>query len=228
MLTKDLVIYLQDAKIDLVINITGMKQDNLTFLEQKLQESNITPVFFFINQHDSVLKSKTKIIPILHGVDLFLGNQPKQYDIEYGIFIDRKSEEVTFADTYHFLTNYDMLIDNADIFLPAVKLNALYPNYKHIVFQYFNGIFPQIFFDAAFYNGSVFFNVDDRTSLDNHLRKLLQREDACKLSDMTSGNIRDSILKKHTCLHRTKSLLSQLSCGKYIDELQGLIERSIK
>lgn len=227
LLTKDLAIYLQNANVDLVINITGMKQEHLNKLEAVLSEYNIVPKFFFINYHQHDLKSKTNIVTVLHGVDLFLGQSPPQYNIDYAIFVNHQSQITKFHQTYHYVTNYENLANEADIFLPITRLNHLYCNYNHIVIKYFDNVFPQVFFDAAFYNGNVFFDIENRTNLDNQLAKLLQIDNKCNIADLDSGNIRDLIMKKHTCLHRAKSLLSQLSCKNLVDNLQEIIEGSI-
>jgi hypothetical protein len=227
-LTKDLALYLKENSVDIIINITGMNQESLSQLDSVLSEYQVNPVFYFINYHHHGLKSRTNIVPILHGADILLGQTPKQYNINLGVFIDNKSQIEQYDDTYHYLTTNEKLIEDADIFLPVYKCNSLYVNYNHIVFKYFNNIFPQAFFDAAIYNGNVVFDVDNRSNLDEQLSKLLGETDKCIINDLASGNIKENILKKHTCLHRVKSLLSQLSCKDIIDTLQELIERSIQ
>lgn len=227
MLSRDLAVYLQNAKVDLVVNITGISQQNLTALDSILDDYKIKPVFFFVNRYDPKLKSKTNIVTILHGADLFLGAVQPQYSIDYGIFVNSTSQIKPLGDTYHYITSNDKLVNDADIFLPVYRLNNVYPNYKHIVIRYFDGIVPQIFFDASLYS-HVFFDLENREILNSHLKRILHEENKCSLEDYTSGNVRDLITKKHTCLHRAKSLLSQLSCKDLTDSLQGLIERSIK
>lgn len=227
MLSRDLAVYLQNSSIDLVVNITGISQQNLTTLDDILNEFRIKPAFFFVNHYDPQLKSKTNILSILHGADLFLGTVQPQYKIDYGIFVNSKSHIKPIGETYHYITSNDQLVNDADIFLPIHRLNNVYPNYKYLVIKYFDGILPQLLFDASLY-GYVFFDIDNREKLDINLQKLLHEENKCRLDNYESGNIRENIIKKHTCLHRAKSLLSQLSCKDEIDQLQGLIERSIK
>jgi hypothetical protein len=52
-------------------------------------------------------------------------------------------------------------------------------------------------------------------------------DNMCNITDLSSGKIKEAIMKKHTCLHRAKSLLSQLSCKTLVDNLQDIIERSV-
>lgn len=230
-ITRDLIIYLQEnTNIDLVINISDITQDGLNTLESVLSESKIKPAALFVNYYDHKLKSKNaNITTILHGADLFLGSEPKQYDIDYGIIIDDKSQIKPIGDTYHYITNIPSLERVADIFLPTNRLTHCYHNYRNIVLRYFDGKFPQLFFDAAL-KTSVFFDIENRENLDKYLNKLLgdNENKYCLLTDPTSGKLETKIKNKHTCLHRTKSLLSQLPCKDYTDKLQGLIERSVK
>lgn len=229
-ITRDLVVYLQqNSNIDLVINISGIKQEELNTLESVLEESKVKPAALFINYYDHKLKSKnTSITTILHGADLFLGTEPKQYDIDYGIIVDEVSQVKPMGDTYHYITNTPSLERSVDIFLPVNRLTHCYHNYRNIVIKYFKGEFPQLFFDAGL-KSSVFFDIEDRTAIDQYLNKLFGQSDYefCLLSNPESGKIESKIKNKHTCLHRTKSLLSQLPCKDYTDKLQALIERSI-
>lgn len=229
LLTKDLILYLKEnLKIDLAINITGINQEQLSALDNIFKEENIIPAFYFVNYYDCELKSKHNIISILHGADLFLGASEKQYFIQNGIFINNVNQLKPIGETYHYITNYENLLGSADIFFPIHGLNHIYNNYEKIIFRYFDKCLYQIFFDAGLYNGNIFFDIDNRLNLEYNLKKVLKQDNMCLLENPESGLIRDSIIKKHTCLHRTKSLLSQLSCKEYVDNLQNLIESSIK
>lgn len=229
-ISRDLILYFQEnnSNIDLLINISHITQDNLDILESVLKEAKIKPAALFVNYYDHNLKSKyTSITTILHGTDLFLGTEPKQYDIDYGIFIDNKTQIHPIGETYHYLTNLPNLEKDVDIFLPINRLSHCYHNYRNVVLKYFKNEFSQLFFDASM-KTPVFFDIENREILDQQLNKLFGEGAYCTLTDPNSGNIAEKIKNKHTCLHRTKSLLSQLSCKEYIDKLQDLIERSIK
>jgi len=228
-LTRDLILYLQENKnIDLIINITGITQENLTNLGNVLKDVGIRPALMYVNYYDHNLTLKnTNITTILHGADVFLGYEPKQYDIDYAIFVDNKSQLSPIGESYHYVTTDEKLEKEADIFLPIVRLNHLYHNYQNVVIKYFQNEIPQLFFDAAL-KVNTFFDIEDRTKLDNHLNKLLGDGKHCSLQDPNSGDIKTKIMQKHTCLHRTKSLLSQLPCKEYTDKLQEIIESSTK
>ena len=230
-ISRDLIVYLQENNnIDLVINISNITQDNLNTLESVLETANIKPAVLFVNYYDHKLKSKnTNITTILHGADLFLGTEAKQYDIDYGVMVDDKSQIQPIGETYHYITNEPSLERDVDIFLPINRLNHCYPNYRNIVLKYFNGVFQQLFFDAGI-KTSVFFDLQDRELLDKYLIKLFGENNTkyCSIDTPEGGKIESKIRTKHTCLHRVKSLLSQLPCKEYTDKLQQIIEGSIK
>lgn len=226
-LSKDLLVYLKDGgnkKVDLIINISNMSQENLSKLDSILSENNIKLAFYFVNNYDTKLHSRNNIVSLLHGADLFLTSEPKQYSIDYAIFIDNKSQIRHIDGSYHYIT-YDKGIDQvADLYFPIHRLSHLYQNYNKVVFRYFHGIFTQAFFDSAVRTKYVYFDVDNDELLRKHLTKLLGEEGLCDLSNENSGDIMEIIMNKHTCLNRTKSLLSQLPAKEYVDNLQKLIE----
>lgn len=230
-LTQDIPIYLSNNsnKIALAINITGLNQNQLKELENAFDNFNITPSLFFVNYCNHNLQSrKTNIVNIPYGADIFLNTEQNQYSIQYGIFVDHKDQIKPIGQTYHYITNNNKLNNVADIFLSVDKLTHLYHNYDHIVYRYFNNVLDQSFFDASYRNLSVLFDIEDRTELKAVLGKLLDNENICDINDINSGNIRDKILQKHTGLHRTKSLVSQLLPKKYVDDIQTFIDKVMK
>jgi hypothetical protein len=223
----DLVSYLQENKnIDLVLNITSITQDNLNILESKLAEFSIVPKFMFSNYYDHGLITKSNIVTILHGADILLSKTPKQYDIDYGIFVDDTNQLKPIGETYHFISDNNKIEEKIDIYLPTYRLTHLYANYNNIVFRYFQHGLKQPFYDAAAVSNKVFFDVSDPTELDAHLNKLLgtKNEKHCDMQNENSGSFKETILSKHTCLNRTKTLLSQFSAKEYIDKLQNIME----
>lgn len=226
-LSMDLVLYLQQASnIDLVINITGLNQQNLTNLEDKLYEYKIKPRLYLVNHYDHDLKSKySTVMSLLHGADIFFGKGIKQYSIEYAIMVNDKSQLTGFGSTYHYLSNSENLVNNVDICLPIHQMSQLWGNYGAVIFKYFDGTMPQCFYDAAYYNNNIFFDLEDRQLLDSTLSKMFGNGTHCNSEVTQSGDIAHYIKKKHTALHRAKSLLSQFSCKDQIDKLQLLIDQ---
>lgn len=231
-LSLDLAIYLQESKnIDLIINITGLNQSSLIELEDKLSSFNIKPLLYFVNHHETSLKSKkTNLMTLLHGADIFFSMPPKQYTIEYGIFINNKNqiESMDINKTYHYISNDEDMSKYADMSMPIQQLVGLWGNYSKIVFKYFNNALTQTFFDAVYYNNNVYFDIKDRSVLDRILIKMFGDGKYCDLNIDNSGDIASKIKQKHTCLHRAKSLLSQLPCKEQTDQIQKVIEGALQ
>lgn len=227
-INRDVVYYLKNKKtIDLVVNITDIKQEHLNEMESVLYSNGIKPLFFFVNNYDHELRSnKTNINVILRGADVLFGKIDRMFNIESGIFVNSKESMTPTGQTYHYLSAYKQLENIADIVMPTHKLTHFYPSYKQIVFKYFDGALPQIFFDAAYYGNSVYYDIKDRSILDIHLQKLFGEPGMCL--DENSGKVTNKIKQKHTCLHRAKSLLSQLPCKDFTDKLQNIIEEQLK
>jgi len=228
-INKDVMLYLAENRdIDLILNITGMSQDQLQKLESIFIDAKINPALLFVNQYDPPIHSKKyNIVPILHGADIFLPHQPKEYDIECAIFVNNKEQIKPMGDTYHCISNNSELQENADIIFPIHMLAGIYHNYNKCVIRYFNNVFSQLFFDAAI-RIPTFFDISNRESLNKNLSKLLGSDEYCNIDNLNSGSIADKIKSKHTCLHRAKSVLSQLPCKQYLDNLQDIIDRSIQ
>lgn len=227
-LSNDLLVYLKKNEIknlDLIINITGISQENLSKLDSIFDENRIKPAFYFVNHYFNKLTSKTNIISLLHGADLFLKPQSKQYEIDYAVLIDSKEQIKDMRGSYHYLTHDNKIDKISDICMPINRLCHIYHNYHKIIFRYFHGIFTQAFFDSGIRTNAVYFDVDiNKETLSKHILKLFGSESFCDFSSPESGRIKEKILNKHTCLHRTKSLLSQLPAREYLDNIQKVIE----
>lgn len=226
-LSMDLALYLKESNknVELLINISGLKQNQFAELEQNLASYNIKPKLFFVNYHDHNLTSRhNNIMTLLCGADVFLGTEKKFYEIDYGIIVDEKQSISPIGQTYHYLSTNEKLKNDVDICMPLHQLTHLFGNYKNIVFKQFSGLIPQVFYNAAYYNNNVFFDLEDRSKIDVILNKILGDGEHCNLQNPISGNIREKIAAKHTCLHRAKSLLSQLPCKDNLDKLQLIID----
>lgn len=225
-LSNETITYLgENNNIDFILNITNIKDNDFNRLCDILSDHNIKPKFFFNNNCSQKLNSrKINVVNIAHGADIYMNGEKYPYNIDYGIFVNDPKQMVAVGDTYHFLSNNKKLENIADIVLPNIALCSIYKNYKNIVFKYYDGYFDQTFFDAAYYGNHIFVSIDNRSDLESSLSKMFGQTNVCSLLDMNSGNINNIIKTKHTCLNRTKSLLSQLSSKEYVDKLSLIIE----
>lgn len=229
MLHNDSIAYLsQNKNVDLILNITGIKNTDLNKLDSILKEQNITPKFYFSNNPNHNLESKNNIMTILHGTDLYLTpSKDIEYNIDCGIFVSIPENVKPHGETFHYISNNKSMENIADIVLPITNLSSIYGNYNKLIFKYFNSYFNQVFFDASYYGKSIYIDTVD-SSHTNALSKLLGEDNLCNLNNENSGIINHIIKKKHTCLHRTKTLISQLSAKDQINNITKLIEEKTK
>jgi len=226
--------YIKNSKtIELIINITGAGQDNVNLLEQELESANIQCSFLFHNSNDHGLVSKkNRIISIGHGADIFLGNSFPKYKLENAIFVGQESEVKPFGETYHTISTNVKLKDVVDIYMPITQLSNIYDKYDNCIVRYFGKLVPQLFYDAVYYGNKVYYNLDNAESKNaaiQKINKLLKLDiDITDPSTIDQKTIKDSVKSKHTCLHRVKSLLSQLPCKDSIANIDNIIDIYIK
>jgi hypothetical protein len=213
----------ENSRPEVIINVTGLEEKNILGIEEFLLENKIKVLFFFSNSTDKIASKKTKTINIPFGADVFLNTKiDVEYNIDTCFFVNSQEEIVTNKQlTYHNLSTNQALEKEADSIVSSMQMGALYKKYNNIVFKYFNTILPQMFFDAVYYSENVVYDLNSQKQED--VTKLIKR--ILKTEDMDFPNIKQIVQNKHTCLNRTKSLLSQLPCQESINTIDKLIEQ---
>jgi hypothetical protein len=226
--------YIKNSKaIELIINITGAGQDNVDLLEQHLESQSMKCSFLFHNNSDHGLTSKKhRIVYIGHGADIFLGNNFPPYKLENAVFVGQESEIKPFGDTYHTVSTNHKIKDAVDICMPITKLSNIYDKYDNCVIRYFGKLVPQLFYDAIYHGNKVYYSLDNekiKNEAIEKINKLLRLDiDITNPSAIDPKVIKDSVKNRHTCLHRVKSLLSQLPCKDSIKNIDNIIDIYIK
>jgi hypothetical protein len=219
-ISSDMIFYLKEhVDICIIVNISGINQENVTKLDTSFKMNGITKVIFFINYPNHGLVSKlTNIFVISHGADVFLTKASNvKYQIQQGIFVTNKSQITKREGTYHYLSTINSLAKDVDIFLPAMYMSNIYKNYDKLIFKPFGKIIPQNYFDAVLYGNMVEYEPD--FSDDPAVAILANLFNGCDSFE----KIKQQVKNKHTCLHRTKSLLSQLPCSDLVVKLGKII-----
>jgi hypothetical protein len=211
-ITKDIVSYLSDnKKIQPIINTNWTKLDSINGVCSALLSQNITPIFFGFND---IKVDNAKYFRILPGADTFLKNDTKQYSINKLIFVNKQEEIVDLDGTYHYATINQEVSQYVDMFLPITLLNNIFDNYDEIVFKNSPYVGSQLSFNAIYSGTKVIFDTKDSNDLD-------------KIDNIFKGQkLLSSVKNKHTCLHRVKSLLSQLSLSDLAHKMEDEINKS--
>ena len=229
--TSDVLSYLKDnPSKNLVLNLSGMTSDNFKNMNDAFKDENINCSIYFTNHPAHNINTRRQdpsIVTILPGADtLFTPSVGLSYNIDQAIIGNKsKSRGVEkLSGTYHYISTYPKQADEVvDIHLPAIHMPNILKNYKKIIFKPFmpeEGI-PQVFFDSIYYGQNVAYEPDDSDNalaMDRQLQKIFKLDvPFSKYQDF--NEIKNLVMKKHTCFNRVKSLLSQLSCKDTVDKL---------
>jgi hypothetical protein len=221
---QDIIQYSKENnRPELIINVTGIEDKNVIQIEEFLLENGVKILFFFSNSLDKIASQKTKTINIPFGADVYLNTQSDiNYNVDTCFLVNNPEEIVEIKDlTYHYLSTNPSLEKEADAIVSSMQMGGLYSKYNNIVLKYFNAILPQLFFDAIYYGKNVNYDLGEQKQ--EQVLKLIKR--VLKTEDISFENIKQIVQSKHTCLNRTKSLLSQLPCQESINTIDKLIEQ---
>ena len=224
----DVIDYLRNHKTtSIILNVTGETRDNLEKMEQILIEESIKCPFFYTNSDDEVYKLKNiKMLSIPFGADVFFNTGSLSFNIDKGVIINSENDIKHYETPHHIISYNTSLINVSDMVLSIQQMAAIYKNYNEIIFTFFGNLIPQVFYDAIYYGNKVYYDIDDPEKnkiLSQKLEKILKID--CDLRIIKNFNkIKQTIKEKHTCLHRVKSLLSQLPSEDGIKNIDNLIE----
>ena len=207
-LSKDVINYvIENKKIKLLINTNFTNPDLIKKNDDYLSSSKIDYSFFGNDNPNNIMK----YIKILFGADIFFNKQNKQYSINKLIFIESKDQIEKLDGTYHYTSTNQDMVEEIDIIFPSTTLSLLFNSYDESIFKGSSYIGSQIAFDAIYSGTKVIFDTKETKDLD-------------KIDDIfKKQKLLTSVKNKHTCLHRLKSLMSQISC----DDLAQKIENKI-
>lgn len=224
----DVISYIKEnGGVELIINVTGVDQEALSTMERILGEQKVPIAFLFTNTDVADLQTKARLVKIGFGADLFLSKGTIPYSIDVGQIVLSKDHIKHYDCSYHTISYSKTLENNVDILLPVNQLSNIYHNYNEIVFRSFGTMIPQSFYDAIYYGKKVYFDIDDestRKMVSDRIKKTFRTEmDICDKNNIDTVELRKKLLDRHTCFHRTKTLLSQLPLNEYLERIDKLI-----
>jgi hypothetical protein len=221
----DAIHYMVEHKdIKLIVNVTGADKETVKQLENILIDKGVDIAFFYTNADEELARLKNhNMISIPFGSDVFSGGNTISYDVDTAFFVNKESDIPQIPDlSYHSLSLNKNMNNYTDIVLPIPYMKEIYKNYHNIVIKSFDDYIPQLFFDSVFYGNNVKYDLDDsekQSKVENKLKKLLKIDN---INDF--AQVKRAVKNKHTCLHRTKTLLSQLPSHGFISQLDDIIK----
>lgn len=226
-LSNDVLKYLLGStkQIDLVLNVTGLDEGDSGALNQMLQDLKTKRVkipFVFSNTPEGIPEARLKDFKthsILPGADLFIPNHSNiDFNLDAArIYMGELDHDFNGEhETYH---NIDIgeKSEFSDFAATAVDMMPLYLKYKQICFiGKPQDLVSQLLFDAKIRHDNVILASDDQEKLNSILEGVYKANFASP----------QDIKKRHTCLHRTKRLLSKLKVDfnqQALDQMIGSV-----
>lgn len=229
-LDNDIIKYLfgSTKPLDLVLNVTGLDEEKSVALNQLLKDLKAKKVnvpFVFSNTPEGIPEARLKDFKthsILPGADLFIPNH-SGLDFEIGTAmlymgnLEGKPYKVQNNsgehETYHNIEIGEKT-EFSDFSATAVDMMPLYLKYKQVCFiGKPEDLVSQLLFDSKIRHDNVKLVSDNQERLDTILEGVYK-------TDLASPQ---DIKTRHTCLHRTKRLLSKLK----VDFNQQALEQMI-
>jgi len=222
-------------KCDVVINITNASQEEFNTIEQVVKNSKMIVPFYFSNVPPSlqtIQSTKTKIVSILPGVDLFLNGTDTglNFEVEAGIISTGQNEIVkqlaTKYATHHKLKFLGGNVQDPDFDLPVniMNLTNLYGRYETVVLADIpEVIFTQLFFEAVHKSKHVKLvtPTEQQDKLDQILSQLFSNSGYL---NSISDTIKKEIKLKHTCFSRASRLAQLLGQSEVSNKLRKITE----
>ena len=211
-MSDDTIKYLsQNNRIQCVMNITGINDENMEIIEGVVDTNKINCPFVFTNAHNILplpKAKKIKVNSILPGLDVFLPEEdyPK-YKLDLGVIATEINEQidkyVEDKDTYHLLklTAQSERDKNFDMPVNIMSLRSLYSRYKEVMFATgMNIIFSQLFYEAITHADRVTFKLqaEEEPVLNEFLTSTFKEE---KTDDLGAA-LKKQVKSRHTCLSR--------------------------
>ena len=199
----DLFKVLKGKSIELVVNISGASQEDVSALESAIKSNNINCPLLFSDGINDNYKTSLTHIEIMKGADIFLGHQNidgiPEYSIDKAFFVD-SAQEVSHEDTYHVIgIDPDVA---SDMFLPINVNHKICRKYKKIDFIQSKLSLSQHFFDVNFYGPDVSTQTagSDAEAISSFL------------NEHFGEDVQSSIKTKHSCVNRVARLLQKIKC----------------
>ena len=214
---SDIIKYLSQKKIDIVMNITGINQNKLDLLETILDSKGVKCKGFISNTHalvETIKPKKTPLINLLPAADLFLGQnkQVPEFKLQAG-FVTTGNKSLVESKIKKYKTYHKIQLGNKndqfyDINTDINGLSQLYDRYQEfIILDSAKMIFSQLFFDATLKSNKTTLVSDDKDTVDRILGSLFEIDENAKDIGLV---VKNQVKKSHNCIIRTSELMQKL------------------
>lgn len=233
-LTTDIIKYLSNSNIDLVLNTTSATPSDMLSLEGMINETNIKCPLMFHNEIQPSAKatSKIKTEEILPACDVFFPQMPPSQrtipvaivSSEEGELLDDTIKQIN-SESYHLLS-YGKEDDKFDMSVDLAALNKIYHLYDTIILVGdVNEVTSQVFFDMTLKSRRCSVRIKDEQQpiFNKFLSRIISEEptendDPAAIKNMITAQI----LRKHTAYNRAERLMKFLKNDEAVRNLQQI------
>jgi hypothetical protein len=242
LLTSDTVKYLkQSTKVDLILNVTDITENDLKSVESFLDSNKIKCKFMFTNNL-SKKQSKIRMENIMPAADLFIPKQqdsPRKIpfafvcDNQKGFDVSKLESTLNGKEVYH-LIGYPNKSDDMDYDGNIIKMNQICPIYSSIMLVGdINFVASQLFFDmtlrsthCGFFNPTNYTEQEQKVEsdkLDGFLGFLWNNNPPENLEDQDLGELmRKTVMKRHSCFNRAERFMKFVGDDDAVKNLQQI------
>jgi len=215
-LNIDVLKRMSESTCGLVLNVSGITENEAKNLEQTLAELNIKCSFVFYNHTKPSGFDKIKCIQIMSAADVFIPTAPPgNRQIKWGIVSDAPNLDVSedVGDIYHKIHAGSQAPPDFDVAYGVVDLNRVSSIYENILLSSDDPSITcgQMFFDMTLrLTGKCAVSLTDTNKKDigNFMQSIfpdLPEDPAAAKTYLIS-----TILRKHTCVNRAERFAQNL------------------
>jgi hypothetical protein len=240
LVTKDIMTYLSGSNIELVLNVTGISENQLAAMEDAFKQNGIRCPFVFSNNfgYKKLSSKNIKCHRIWPAADIFNVHQKRPGVIDECVVSQKFDESVenylAKLGSYHLLYLGDNdLIPPFDFRSNVATVAQLYQFYKKVSF-FGDADFcsSQVFFDANLQShGASFYTPESERANWGSVLKDCFVEVPINSQEEVQAAVKQQIKTRHTPFHRAWTLMKHLKnqeAMKSIENIKNQIGPALK
>jgi hypothetical protein len=210
MLNVDVLSYLSDRKtVSLVLNVSGILENEARDLEETLESSGIKTIFVYYSGVKPTGFDKIKVVQIMQAADIFLPSQPAgNRQIPFAVVSDEELDTSgKVGKVYHKVLLSGEPLKDFDVNYSVIDLSAASAMYENMLLCGNNPelVCGQLFFDMTIrLKGKCAIDITDQNAkmVDDFMKDVFGETNSD--SEDMKNILKTTILNKHTAINRAE------------------------
>ena len=222
---KNIILYNQgNRQVKHLINMDYLNMESVhkaaSYLKQSKKENPLCcHLVFSTNKSHKEIDFGFPFVHIPNCADGNIKKQPKSFDIDTAVIIDKKDQKKKYKGSHHFISMMGFHDDSEpDIQTSTMEFAKIAQNYKKIVFRDINhNCMSELFFNSLYFGNHVYFDSEDDNKIkdiNESLSKVVKAEIDISYANQQEYDIdtvKQALENKHMPKNRLKTLCSQVS-----------------